>query len=438
MSQPPTSALSGLGPLLNAALDGDRAARWRVQVFVVTWIAYAGFYLTRQNYTVAQLDFIGELGWTKEQIGVISSTYLAVYAFGQFFNGVLVDKVGSRALLTFGFLLTGAMSIGLGFSSTIPMMTLLYGINGFAQSTGWPSAARAMTLWTPVGVRGRVMGLWGTNYQVGSAASQAVAAFLIGVAAIGWRGTFVLPGVAAMALAAMVLFGLRDRPEDLGLPPTEPTEPTEQAERSEQPGPGPMLWDTLEVLLQRRVLTLGLSYFCLKFVRYTFMFWIGFYLVEQHHLSTQDAAYAQVAFPLAGALGSVLSGWISDRFFQARRAPPALMMLGGLALGLVVLALAPPLPLPQLAALLGAVGVLLYGPDMLIAGTAAMDFGSAKAAGRVVGFVNGMGSLGAVVQGLAVGYVSDAFGWKAVFGLLVAMVCIGSAILGTLWSDKGR
>lgn len=435
MSSRPQSALSGLGEVLDGVLRGDRRMRWHARIFVVTWVAYAGFYLTRQNYTVAQLDFIKDLGWTKEQIGVISSTYLAVYAFGQFFNGVLVDKVGSRALLTFGFLLSGAMSVGLGFSSTIPMMTLLYGVNGYAQSTGWPSAARAMTLWTPVAVRGRVMGVWGTNYQAGSAISQAFAALLIGVAAIGWRGTFVIPGLIAFLLAGMVLVGLRDRPEDVGLGAgaADPDAPAEAPA-----GPLGHLRETLEVLLQRRVLTLGVAYFCLKFVRYTFMFWIGFYVVEQHKLSTQDAAFAQVAFPLAGTLGSVFAGWVSDRFFQARRAPPAVMMLGGLVLGLIFLALTPPLPVTQLAALLGVVGILLYGPDMLTSGTAAMDFGSAKAAGRVVGFVNGMGSVGAVVQGVAVGYVAETWGWRAVFAVLVGMVCVGAAIVSTLWQDKGR
>src|SRR5688572_19488222 len=139
-------------------------ARWRILIFAATWLTYAGFYFTRNNFSAAQPDFMKELGWTKEMVGVIASTYLTVYAIGQLVNGRLCDRIGSRWMIAFGFALTAGMSACLGFSSTILAMTIFYGLNGFAQSIGWSACTKAMTNWIPLDQRGRVMGFWGTNY----------------------------------------------------------------------------------------------------------------------------------------------------------------------------------------------------------------------------------------------------------------------------------
>src|SRR5436190_14242639 len=47
--------------------------RWRWQIFAVTWLAYAGFYLTRKSFAVAKID-MGKpsgLGLANEQLALI-------------------------------------------------------------------------------------------------------------------------------------------------------------------------------------------------------------------------------------------------------------------------------------------------------------------------------------------------------------------------------
>ena len=408
--------------------------RWRIQTFIVTYIAYAGFYLTRVNYTTAQLEFTQEFGWTKEQIGIIGTVYLTVYAAGQFINGILVDKVGARRLLMFGFTLTGLMSIGMGLSSSIPMMALLYGVNGYAQSTGWCSNARTMTLWSPVVTRGRLMGFWGTTYSIGSFVAKALAAVLIGW--VGWRLTMIIPGIMAFGLAIMIYFFLRNSPEDVGLEID-----GEEDDNADDNGTGEAketsaFAETLEILLRPRILVLGSAYFCMKFVRYTFMFWIGFYLIERFGFNASQSGWVESAFPFFGAIGIILGGWLSDLVFQTRRAPPAAIMLFCLVLALLYMSGMQQALMWEAVAIMGVIGVSLYGPDMLISGTAAMDFGSAKAAGRVVGFVNGMGSIGAALQGVVIGFVSERYGWDSVFTVLIVMVLVSIGVTSTLWKQK--
>lgn len=430
--------------ITSRAMKAPRRLRtWQILIFVATWAAYAGFYLTRKNYAVAQPALMSEFGWTEADLGPVITAYLTTYAIGQFVHGWLGDRFGPRRMLGIGFAATALLSAGLGLTGSVAGFGLLYGLNGGAQSAGWPNVTKTMTAWFPVGSRGRVMGIWGTNYPVGDAVATGLAAFILG--SYGWRWVFWGPAIASACLGVVLIAVLRNRPEDVGLPPL--VEKDERDPAAVGPGPAGDDGHSLAVLFQPRILALGASYFCLKFVRYTFIFWIGIYLVGSMGFTPEQAGYLQVPFPLAGLFGIIVAGFASDLLFDARRAPVAVIMLVGLIGALVLLLLLPPdLSTDTLAAsldvrtvvvggTLALCGFLLYGPDMLIAGTAAMDFGSTAAAARVAGFVNGVGSVGAALSGVVVGALAGV-GWTAVFGVLVVMVCISTAITATLWNAR--
>src|SRR5881396_2298342 len=80
--------------------------RWRWQIFSITWLAYAGFYLTRKAFSVAknELKKPEVLGLTKAQMSGMDGVYSAVYALGQFFWGTLGDRYGTRKVVLFGMM----------------------------------------------------------------------------------------------------------------------------------------------------------------------------------------------------------------------------------------------------------------------------------------------------------------------------------------------
>jgi sugar phosphate permease len=190
------------------------------------------------------------------------------------------------------------------------------------------------------------------------------------------------------------------------------------------------------VLRRPQIWLLGASYFCVKFVRYAFMFWLSTYLVTSLGFWPDRAGYMNVILPLAGFLGAVAAGYASDRLFGSRRAPASAIMLVGLAGGVSLYggSAGDPLLGPLLLAL---VGFMTFGPDTLISGTAAMDFGTRRGAATAAGFINGMGSVGAAVQGILVGWVAMRFGWPAVFSLLVAIALCGAGLQAAMWNARG-
>jgi sugar phosphate permease len=82
--------------------------------------------------------------------------------------------------------------------------------------------------------------------------------------------------------------------------------------------------------------------------------------------------------------------------------------------------------------LLGLIGFMAMGPDSLLSGAGAMDVGSRRQAAVAAGVINGLGSIGPIVQEPAIGWLKQTQGLEAVFALLVAIVLVTTVATGLL------
>ena len=90
------------------------------------------------------------------------------------------------------------------------------------------------------------------------------------------------------------------------------------------------------------------------------------------------------------------------------------------------------------ALLLGAVGFLLFGPDSLISGPVTQELGGQHATARVAGIINGIGSFGAIFSPMLVAWVSERFGWSALFFGFVGVTVMASLLLGLAQALQAR
>lgn len=395
-----------------------RAKALRARVFSLTWLSYASYYLTRKNFGVVKSRIESEVGVSMGMLGVIDTVYLAAYAVGQFVNGALGDRLGARRMIAAGMLVSAAMSWLFGASSAAGLFLLAFGVNGLAQATGWPNNVKAMAWWFGKSSRGWVMGVWCTCYQVGGLVATALGTWLL--VHRGWRAAFFVPGVWVAIVGAAVLFFLVERPQDRGLPAVDPEVPAADGTPAPRAGFG-------TVVRMPAVWLLGGSYFGLKLIRYSLLFWLPYYLHRKLGYDEGTAGYLSTAFEVGGIVGAVATGWVSDRWFPDRRVRLAAPMVLALAGALLLYRAFGDVGMAANALSMALVGFLLFGPDALISGAAAQDLGGGASAASAAGIINGIGSVGAVLQGVVTTRVSTAWGWEALF-----LVFVGLAVLSAL------
>jgi sugar phosphate permease len=389
--------------------EGELPAKRRAAVFGLTWLAYATYYLGRKGFSVTKARIAEEQGLSTLALGNIDTGYLCAYALGQFLAGLAGDRLGARRLVGLGMLVSAGACLLFGVSSGVWLLGAAFALNGLAQATGWPGTVKAMAQWFRTKERGAVMGVWTTNYQVGGVAATALATLLL--AHWGWRAAFTVPAAALAIVGGLVLLALPERAG--GHSRAEPDSPL----RSRDILRLPAIW------------SIGAAYFGLKLIRYSLLFWLPFYLHKELGYSESAAGYLSVSFEVGGMAGAIVVGLISDRYFSDRRRALASRMIALLAVALLLYSRVASLgPVANFAGM-ALVGFCLFGPDALISGAAAQDIGGPAAAATAAGVINGLGSVGAILQGWVTVGISEALGWSALFYFFVALALASALAL---------
>jgi MFS transporter, OPA family, sugar phosphate sensor protein UhpC len=413
--------------------DLDRAYRpWQIRIFAATWLAYAGYYFCRKPFYVVKADMAGALGFSIVQIAHLGTVYLAAYAVGQFSSAYFGRKMGPKLLLVLGIGISVACNFMFGTRNGFWTLLLFLALNGVAQGTGWPGCIGSLAFWFRREQRGSILGVWATCYQVGSLVSTAFAAYMLGRA--GWQWSYFGSAIVLLVIWAIVVFLHPNRPESVGLPPQgEDGEQAAQPQSGEASGQDKGLGWSTDVVVS--VLTMGVIYFTIKFLRYALWSWVPFFLRQNFGLAGDKAGYLSTVFELCGFIGVIVSGVASDKLFHGRRAFISFAMLGLMTLSFVLMATLGATSVFFFTLAMGMAGFMLFGPDALLSGVGAIDVGSKRGALAAAGIINGMGSIGPIFQEEIIGWMYKVSGnqIRSILVMLVCMAAAGTTVTYFLW-----
>jgi MFS transporter, OPA family, glycerol-3-phosphate transporter len=419
-------------PLPEADIDRHYRAL-RLKVFLGIFIGYAGYYLVRKNFSLAMPFLIEEHGYTKGQLGIAMSAISVAYGLSKFFMGSVSDRSNPRYFLPAGLLISASIMYLFGFApwatGSVTMMFALLFLNGWVQGMGWPACGRTMVHWFSGNERGRTVSVWNVAHNIGGGLIGPL--FVLGMAWFNdWHSAFYVPATAAMCVAVLAFWLMRDTPQSCGLPSIETYRedyPADYDESHEHEFSGREIFFRY-VLNNRLLWCIAFANAFIYLIRYGVLDWAPTYLSEVKNFTVDESSWAYFLYEWAGIPGTLLCGWVSDKVFRGRRAPAGMLFMTLVLIAVLVYWFNPPgNPAVDMMALI-AIGFLIYGPVMLI-GLYALELVPKKAAGTAAGLTGLFGYLGgAVVANIVMGYTVDYFGWDGGFGLLTAG-CISAILL---------
>ncbi|MBS7614089.1 MFS transporter, partial [Candidatus Bathyarchaeota archaeon] len=139
----------------------------RKYVFLVAYVTYALLYLARLNFSIALPLLNEELGYSKFTLGLIAGSFSISYAIGQFIHGQFVDRYGPKKIILTGLLFSALMNMLFGYVNALIPLIIIWAINGYAQSTGWPAVVKLVSSRFKSRL-GKVGGLFGSCFLTGN------------------------------------------------------------------------------------------------------------------------------------------------------------------------------------------------------------------------------------------------------------------------------
>ncbi|KRY37795.1 Sugar phosphate exchanger 3 [Trichinella spiralis] len=386
-------------------------------------------------------------------LGVLDAIFMFCYATvdlqkqkqlcfirGLFINGILGDRFDPRLVLAFGMwgsaitnFLFGTLTEWLQFYS-IPFYVIIWIVNGFVQSAGWPAEVCIMANWFGRGGRGLILGLWSACASIGNIVGAELAALY----------TFLVNATLLFCGGFVIFFGLASKPSQLCLP--EPTEEEENvaddASSTTTDEEQDLLGSVTDVkkcnqqksipffkaVLLPGVISYSIAYACLKLVNYSIFFWLPYYLTNNFGWPEHVADHISTWFDWGGIFGGIVGGLISDLI--GKRTP---VICAQLVLATVALFAYTKSPNDMIinALLMGVAGFFCSGPGNLISAAVSADLGrqkevanNAQAMSTVTGIVDGTGSVGAAIGQLAIPHLQANLGWNSVFYLFICMTAV--------------
>ncbi|GEO07458.1 MFS transporter [Adhaeribacter aerolatus] len=405
---------------------------WRKRILYSAFIGYAVYYFCRVNISMALPHMQSDLGYDKFQLGLIVSVLQITYGVGKFLNGIIADRSNPRYVMAIGLFLSGLANLIFGLSSMLWVLVLVWGLNGWFQSMGFPPGARLLSHWYTPKEYGRIWGIFGCSHQVGAAIIFAAGGYLV---LMGWQYAFIVPSLFAFITAVFLFNRLGDIPENMGLPPVEEYKGEKLKSLAPARVKSPKFFNEAlfkNVLSNKYVWLTAFGNMFLYIVRYGLVTWTPLFISANKGVNITKAGWVLAAFELVGIAGMLLAGYVSDKTFKARRGPTMAIYMFLLAFCIVLFWIAPYGNTILIILILALSGFLVYGPLMLVS-VAAATYAGKKSAASASGFTGFWGYVGATISGVGVGGVAEYYGWKGAFMLILFSAFLSAVFFALTW-----
>ena len=300
--------------------------RYRWRVFESAFIAYATFYIVRNNFAPVSREIGAALHYDNSMIGdIIAGTSIA-YGLGKLVMGYFADRSDARKYAAAGMLLSAALNFMFGATTQYWAHLILWTLNGFVQGMGYGPCTRGLSHWYSVKERGAIFGVWNISHNIGGG----IAGFLAAKCAEhwGWASAFYVPGVIATLCAFYLFWRMRDTPQAEGLPPVEEYKndypPDERGDHERELSARELLFKY--ILPNKMLWVLSIANIFVYIARYAMVDWGPTYLKEVKGASLAQGGFSTLVIEFAGAAGMLTMGWLSDKL-GGRRARVSVMAM---------------------------------------------------------------------------------------------------------------
>jgi len=300
--------------------------RWLILaiLFAVTTINYAD----RATIAIAGPELKKLLGLSPVEMGYVFSAFAWSYVLAQLPGGWLLDRFGTKITYFFSIFMWSLFTLlmgTVGFLTGAAAVTALFCLRlavGASEAPSFPGNSRLASSWFPTAERGTAAAIFNSAQYFATVLFGPLMGWLVHTH--GWESVFYVMGGLGILMSFIwlkMVYGPKDHPRinaaelvyikeggaliDL--------ESKDKAVATTKLDTGSAI---RQLLGNRMLLGVYIGQYCINTLTYFFLTWFPVYLVTERHMTILKAGFVAALPAVAGFLGGVLGGVISDRLIK--------------------------------------------------------------------------------------------------------------------------
>ncbi len=311
------------------ATGGIKATRVRWLILAILFIVTTINYADRATIAIAGPELKRLLGLSPVEMGFVFSAFAWSYVLAQLPGGWLLDRFGSKITYFFSIFLWSVFTMMMGWvgfltgASAVAVLFALRFLIGAAEAPSFPGNSRITSAWFPTDERGTAAAIFNSAQYFATVLFAPLMGWL--VHSFGWQSVFYVMGGLGVVMSFIwrkTIYGPKEHPwinaQELAyiskggaLVDLESTTGVARADKID-------IWACIKQLLSNRMLLgIYIGQYCINTLTYFFLTWFPVYLVTERHMTILKAGFIAALPAVAGFIGGVLGGFISDRMIKS-------------------------------------------------------------------------------------------------------------------------
>lgn len=378
-------------------------------------LVYFSSYLTRVNYAASILAIVDDLRITKTAAGMAMTGAAITYGLGQFFSGVLGDKMRPDRLIFMGLLITVGCNLAVSALSSPAVMTAVWCVNGLAQAMMWPPMTRILASNLDTAAYKHACVLVSAAASVATIALYLLVPVVLSVA--GWRVVFRLSALAALVVA------LAWRGSYARIAPAA----VEHAQAREKTN----FRAAVRCMLGMGALPVVLIIILQGVMRDGVTTWMPVYIDDVYHLGASISILSTAVLPVISILSLSAASWIHTKAGDELRGSAVIWAIAGACVVPLILLYASQAALSVV--LMSVLTGCMHGVNLMLICVYPSRFVDTPYMSTISGVLNAFTYVGASISNYGFAALSERFGWGVTIifwggvvlcGLLLSLYCV--------------
>ncbi|MBP2200064.1 MFS transporter [Pantoea cypripedii] len=361
----------------------------KVIIFILFLCWVVGF-IDKTAINIAIIPISGEFGLASDETGMIISGFFLAYSITQLIGGYLVDRLGSKTILTGAVGLWSVATACTGMATGILGLVVSRFFVGMGEAVFPSGSSVVIAQQFDKSKMARAKSFLQSGASVGFAVGSVVVTTLI--AFFNWRVMFFVLGILGMGLALVLWLVLRSSADHQTASPAASTARDKTSEKRR----------LLEIVTRPLTWQIAACYFFTNIVFWGLQSWLPSYWIKVKGMSMVSMGAWSMLPPTLGFISFLVCGWLLDRFFQGRE--KFLIAIGSSVSALFIWLMFNASSVPIAFAWLSLSNIFLNAISISVFVTIIKQYPKASV-GTATGLINSVAQIGSFLSPLVIGYL---------------------------------